>query len=98
VDFLDIVMRGEKGIEFRLEEFRVPEESFIADQTIGDLRIGERTGAMVLATRNKEGRFDTTPSASDRISAGDTLIVLGTREQAIRLERLMRGEEISHHS
>ncbi len=98
VDFLDIVTRGEKGIEFRLEEFRVPEESLIADQTIGGLRIGERTGAMILATRNQEGRFDTTPSASDRISAGDTLIVLGTREQVTRLERLMRGQEIRDHS
>jgi voltage-gated potassium channel len=93
VDFLDIVTRGEEGIEFRLEEFRVPEDSFIADQTIGELRIGERTGAMILATRNKEGRFDTTPSASNRIRAGDTLIVLGTREQVTRLERLMRGEK-----
>jgi voltage-gated potassium channel len=94
VDFLDIVTRGEEGIEFRLEEFRVPEESFIADQTIGELRIGERTGAMILATRNKEGRFDTTPSASDRISGGDTLIVLGTREQVARLEQLIRDEDI----
>jgi voltage-gated potassium channel len=98
VDFLDVVTRGEKGIEFRLEEFRVPEESFIADKTIGDLRIGERTGAMVLAARNQAGRFDTTPSASDQISAGDTLLVLGTREQVTRLERLMRGEEIRYHS
>jgi voltage-gated potassium channel len=98
VDFLDVVTRGEKGIEFRLEEFRVPEESFIADKTIGDLRIGERTGAMVLAARNQAGRFDTTPSASDQISAGDTLLVLGTREQVTRLERLMRGEEMRYHS
>jgi voltage-gated potassium channel len=98
VDFLDIFTRGEEGIEFRLEEFRVPEESFIADRTIGDLRIGERTGAMILATRNKEGRFDTTPSAWDRISASDTLIVLGTREQVRRLEQLMRGEEIEDYS
>ena len=98
VDFLDIVTRGEEGIEFRLEEFRVPEESFIADRTIGDLRIGERTGAMILATRNKEGRFDTTPSASDRISAGDTLIVLGTRGQVTRLEQLMKGEDIKEDS
>src|SRR5215203_4652146 len=76
VDFLDIVTRGEEGIEFRLEELMVPEKS-----PIGDLRIGERTGAIILATRNQEGKFDTTPSATDRISAGDTLIVLGTREQ-----------------
>jgi K+/H+ antiporter YhaU regulatory subunit KhtT len=41
---------------------------------------------MILATRSKEGKFDTTPSASDRIFGGDTLIVLGTREQVTRLE------------
>ena len=98
VDFLDIVTRGEEGIEFRLEEFRVPEESFIADQTIGELRIGERTGAMILAVRSEEERFDTTPSANDRLRAGDTLIVLGTREQITRLERLMRGEEVREDS
>src|ERR671912_2847536 len=94
VDFLDIVTRGEKGLEFRLEEFGVPKDSFIAGHTIGELRIGERTGAMILAIRNRVGTFDTTPSASDRISAGDTLIVLGTREQISRLERLMRGEDV----
>ena len=94
VDFLDIVTRGEKGIEFRLEEFNVPEDSFIAGRTIGELRIGERTGAMILATRNKEGTFDTTPSANDRLRAGDTIVVLGTREQAGRLEHLMRGKEL----
>lgn len=94
VDFLDIVTRGEKGIEFRLEEFDVPEDSFIADRTIGELRIGERTGAMILATRNKEGTFDTTPSAKGHLRAGDTLIVLGTREQIARLEQHMRGKEL----
>src|SRR3712207_446549 len=95
VDFLDIVTRGEKGIEFRLEEFNVPEDFFIAGRTIGELRIGERTGAIILATRNKEGTFDTTPSAKDRLRPGDTLVVLGTREQIGRLEHLMRGKELS---
>jgi len=98
VDFLDIVTRGEEGIEFRLEEFMVPEESSLAGHTIGELRIGERTGAIILATRNHEGKFDTTPSATDRISAGDTLIVLGTREQITRLERLMEDGEIQDDS
>jgi voltage-gated potassium channel len=93
VDFLDIVTRGERGIEFRLEEFDVPEDSFIAGHTIGELGIGEKTGAMILATRNKEGTFDTTPSANDRLRAGDTLIVLGAREQIARLELLMGGKE-----
>jgi voltage-gated potassium channel len=94
VDFLDVVTRGEKGIEFRLEEFFVPEHSTIAEHTIGDLKIGERTGAIVLAIRTTEGNFDTTPSADDRLRAGDTLIVLGSRGQIERLEQLMRGEEV----
>jgi voltage-gated potassium channel len=91
VDFLDVVTRGEKGIEFRLEEFFVPEHSTIAEHTIGELKIGERTGAIVLAIRTTEGNFDTTPSADDRLRAGDTLIVLGSRSQIERLEQLMRG-------
>ena len=93
VDFLDVVTRGEKGIEFRLEEFSLPEHSTIAGRTIGDLKIGERTGAIVLAVRTTEGNFDTTPAAEDRLNAGDTLIVLGSRGQIERLERLMRGED-----
>jgi voltage-gated potassium channel len=94
VDFLDVVTRGEKGIEFRLEEFSVPEDSTLVERTIGELKIGERTGAIVLAFRTTEGNFDTTPSADDRLHAGDTLIVLGSRGQIERLEQLMRGEEV----
>ncbi len=92
VDFLDVVTHGEKGIEFRLEEFYVPQDSTIAEHTIGELKIGEKTGAIVLAIRTTEGTFDTTPSADHRLHAGDTLIVLGSREQVERLQRLMSGE------
>lgn len=95
VDFLDVVTRGEEGLEFRLEEFVVPKNPAIADRTIGELEIGERTGAIVLAFRTVDGKFDTTPSAEDRLYAGDTLIVLGSRGQITRLEQLMRGERIT---
>jgi K+/H+ antiporter YhaU regulatory subunit KhtT len=74
----------------------VPEHSTIAERTIGDLKIGERTGAIVLAIRTMEGNFDTTPSADDRLRAGDTLIVLGSRSQIERLEELLRGEEVAN--
>ena len=95
VDFLDIVARGRKGIEFRLEEFGVPKESPLANHSIAELKIGDKTGAMILAILSKEGKFDTTPSAQDTIHPGDTLIVLGTREQVGRLETLMAGGEPS---
>ena len=93
VDFLDIVTRGEKDIEFRLEEFGVPKESPLAHRTIGELKIGDRTGAMILAILSSEGKFDTTPSAQDTMRPGDTLIVLGAKDQVARLETLMAGRE-----
>ncbi|MDQ4063531.1 MAG: potassium channel protein [Actinomycetota bacterium] len=99
VDFLDIVTRGEHGIEFRLEEFGVPKESPLANHTIAEIQIGEKTGAIVLAIRTPEGRFDTTPSTQYTLHSGDTLIVLGTREQVGRLEVLMHGgEPVDEHS
>ena len=45
----------------------MPKESPLANHTIGELKIGEKSGAMVLAIRTPEGRFDTTPSAQDEI-------------------------------
>ncbi len=98
VDFLDVVTQGEQDIEFRLEEFGVPEDSAIAGHTIAELKIGEKAGAMILAIRSKEGSFDTTPSAQDRLHAGDTLIVLGTRDQITRLEQIMHDEEETEDS
>jgi K+/H+ antiporter YhaU regulatory subunit KhtT len=65
------------------------------ERTIGELNVGERTDAIVLAFRTAEGKFDTTPSSDDRLYGGDTLIVLGSRAQITRLEQLIRGEEIS---
>lgn len=78
-----------------MEEFAVPKNPAVAGRTIGELKIGEKTGAMVLALRTVEGKFDTTPSAEDRLYMGDTLIVLGSRGQITRLEQLMRGERIT---
>ncbi len=88
VDFLDIVSRGEEGIEFRLEEFVVPPGQFDS-HVIGELDVARKTGARILAVRGKGDKFNTNPSAQDEVSPGDTLIVLGTPEQIRNMENLM---------
>ncbi len=88
VDFLDVISHG-GGIEFRLEEFTVPEDSWLSERTLGRLDISRQTGARVLAIRKDGGKFNTNPTGQDRISAGDTLIVLGTPKQVRNMERLM---------
>ena len=92
VDFLDVVSRGEEGIEFRLEEFVVPHDSRFDSHVIGELDVAKRTGARILAVRGRGDKFNTNPSAQDRVSPGDTLIVLGTPEQIRSMERLMDSD------
>lgn len=90
VDYLDIVTRGEEGIRFRLEEFEVGDDSPLVGHTFRQMRAAEEeTGARVLAVRHGDNTFNTNPSAEDEVLAGDTLIVLGTRDQVARLERLV---------
>lgn len=88
VDFLDVVSHG-GGIEFRLEEFTVPEDARFSDRSLGSLDISKQTGARVLAILKDGGKFNTNPAGRDGISPGDTLIVLGTPEQIRNMERLM---------
>lgn len=89
VDFLDVIARGNQEIEFRLEEFSVEKGSPLAGSTIGELNVFEKTGARILAVIGEDRRFTTNPTANERISSGDTLIVLGTPEQIAGMERLV---------
>ena len=78
VDFLDVVTRGNREIEFRLEEFSVDKDSPLAGHTIGELDVFGQTGARILAIIGENQQFTTNPTAEKRTSAGDTPIVLGT--------------------
>jgi voltage-gated potassium channel len=91
VDYLDIITSGsDENVQFRLEEFEVEVDSPLAERTVGQLKAAEsETGARLLSIRHKDRRFNTNPSPEDEILPGDVLIVLGTREQVTRIERLV---------
>jgi voltage-gated potassium channel len=90
--FLDTVMTAE-GDDFRLEEIEVTDTCARAGQTLRDLRVREETGAMVVAVRKPDGRFDTTPDPEELIEAGDVLIGVGTAEEIRRLEDFFAPRE-----
>jgi voltage-gated potassium channel len=87
-DFLDVVVRDEE-VEYRLEEFRVPDASPHAGRTLGDVHIRRATGALVLAIRNLDGSFLSIPGPAEVLAAGSTLIAMGTPEQIAALESLL---------
>jgi voltage-gated potassium channel len=90
--FLDTVMTAE-GDDFRLEEIEVTDTCARAGQTLRDLRVREETGAMIVAVRKPDGRFDTTPDPEELIEAGDVLIGVGTAEEIRRLEDFFAPRE-----
>jgi voltage-gated potassium channel len=86
VDFIDVVMH-DGTLEFRLAEVPVGGSSPMAGNSLSSTRIHDRTGALVLAIRRREGSFVTNPSSHEEIEAGDVMISVGTAEQLEALNR-----------
>lgn len=86
-DFLDVVMR-DGGLEFRLAEVKVPARSKVANSSLRDAHLRDKTGALVLATRNGDGRFLTNPPPDTLLRPGEILVAVGTATQldALRAE------------
>jgi voltage-gated potassium channel len=85
--YLDVATStGSEEIQF--EEIVVTPACKNAGETIGELRVRDVTGAMIVAVRKADGSFDTTPSARLRLEAGDTIIGVGTVAELRALEEL----------
>lgn len=87
-DYLDLVTHGE-GLEFELERVEISPDSPLANKGIGEVRIRDKTGAMILAVKKHTGEFNTTPGAVTVLEPGDVLIAIGTQRQIQSLEELV---------
>jgi voltage-gated potassium channel len=59
-----------------------------AGRSIRDIRVRHETGAIIVALRKVDGRFDTTPEPDARIEPGDVIVGVGTTEELQKLEDL----------
>jgi voltage-gated potassium channel len=76
-------------LEFRLEEVAIPKGCAVADRSLRDAHLRDRTGALVLAIRKPDGTFVTNPDPSTVIEPDVVLITVGTREQLGALAQLI---------
>ena len=88
-EFLDVVMH-DGSLEFRLEEVPVGERSPLVGSSLREAHIRDRTGALVLATRDLDGRFTTNPAPETVIKPGEILIAIGTEAQLAALVEAAR--------
>jgi voltage-gated potassium channel len=87
-EFLDVVMHDE-DLDFRIVQVHVGESSALVGQTVGELRLRERTGALLLALRRGAGQpFEPHPAEDQVVPADSVLIALGTQTELDALAEL----------
>jgi len=88
IEFVDqLTISGDSSAN--LEEISVNElpEEYL-DKTILDLDLRKKTGCSVIGFKTKEGKYIINPEATSALERDTYLIVLGNREQIIKLRKL----------
>lgn len=92
MDFLDVVT-GVGEVPLRLEEVEVPDGSSLADHSLAEAAIPQKTGLIVIAISHRQsdehGRLVYNPGPDERIRSGDALIVLGQQDQVDGLRAIV---------
>ncbi len=90
VSFLDIITK-QGDVSLRLEELKIPQHSPFCGRLLGNLKLPERTGVLVVAIKRRDGSFIFNPSSKTMILPQDTLIAIGNAEQFQKLRDLIAG-------
>lgn len=92
VNFLDVVT-GIDDMPLRLEEVPIPEGSQLAEHTLQEAAIPQKTGLIVIAISHREaheeGRLVYNPGPDEEVRPGDVLIVLGYPDQVDGLRAIV---------
>jgi voltage-gated potassium channel len=87
VDFLESAVYSE-SLQLELTEVTIRPGSELANKTIRDSRIREKSGATVLAVKSRDGVLTSSPSPDMELHEGDTIVAIGTPKQLEILQKL----------
>ncbi len=88
-EFVDVVMH-ERSLEFRMQEYDVPDGSPLAGATLREADLRRRSGVLILALRRVDGSFTTNPDPDIVIEPHQVLIAVGNDEDFHRLDKIAR--------
>jgi len=83
-DFVDVVVH-DGTFEAKLREIRLPDGSDFIGQSIDDLAIRQKTGAVVLSVRDRSEQFHTDDVTSRPFADGDVIVAIGSDAALDRL-------------
>jgi len=85
VEFMELVTHRAQ-LSLGLEEVLVTDKSKMKDQTIIQCGIRNRFGVIIVAIKRKSGEMVYNPEASEKILAGDILVVIGKKPDLEKFE------------
>ncbi len=85
VDFLDRMLRTSQG-NLRIHELTVSENSKFNHKEIRECGLKERYGLLVLGAKSKDSEIEFNPPATQVLTAGTTLIVMGAVGEIARAQ------------
>ncbi len=89
MDFVDGILSGGER-SFYIEEFLLDAESCpCLGQTLISAKLRAKSGALVVAIRNRQGEIFAGPTGDSILRAGDSLICMGTAEQLRSLNSIL---------
>ena len=92
VDFIDLATKTEH-VELQNEETCIQADSSLAGSKLRDGRLRGELNVMVVAVKKTSGEMLFNPDPDILLEVGDTLVVLGRREQLAQLEALANQKE-----
>jgi voltage-gated potassium channel len=93
IEFLDYIMLQTPD-EVYIEEVSCQNlDSCLAEKTIGDWSVRQKTGANIIGLKTTDNKFIVNPTPDVKISSYDQLFVLGTASQIKNLKDILTGKK-----
>jgi voltage-gated potassium channel len=87
-EFLDQMMRGTGEGQLRFDDVEVRQGTPYAGKTLREIAIRDQANVLIVAIRGADGSFVYNPAAEQIIRSGSYIVVLGTRNDVLRLREM----------
>jgi voltage-gated potassium channel len=85
---VDFVEMSHKGVDLEMDQLRLGGDAPLVGKTLAELALPRRAGVVVVAVLRSDGKAIYHPQPETRLSAGDTLVVVGRKGVAETVQRL----------
>ena len=83
-----VAQKGKGGLSLQLIEIDAAHFPFLSGQSLGSSGLRQKTGLTLIALTREDGEVVDNPGGDFVVSAGDSLILIGTEAQVKQIERL----------